>query len=78
VLCNNRNECTVASGSYGDALLVAASAGALFAAVGCTVNGCEMPYECNPESKRCERLQCSEPRGCPGGYSCNLESDRCY
>jgi hypothetical protein len=77
VVCN-RSDCVVSSNSYGDALLAAGSAGAVFAVAGCTVNGCEMPYTCNRDTKRCERLQCYEARGCPGGFDCDLEKHVCY
>ena len=64
-------------GNYGDALITAGAATGVWAAAGCTVNGCEMPYRCNPKTKTCERISCSETSSCPPGYTCNLADHRC-
>jgi hypothetical protein len=72
------NGCVITSGSPVDAAIMAASAGAVFAVTGCTINGCEFPYECNQSSKRCERLRCAEDKPCPSPYNCDMEQHRCW
>lgn len=76
-LCTG-SRCAFTSSSPVDALVTAASAGALFAAVGCTWNGCEFPYECNAATKRCERMSCSETKPCPAPYSCDFDRRKCW
>ena len=71
-------DCQPASGDVGEAVGTAAVATAAWAAVGCTVNGCEAPYRCNGETKMCERIRCDEGGGsCPPGYACDLEDHVC-
>ena len=64
-------------GDYGDALITGGAAAGLWAAAGCTINGCEMPFRCNAKTKTCERMPCSETSNCPPGYVCNLDDNRC-
>jgi hypothetical protein len=71
------SSCQMASSSPGNAALVTGVAAGVFAVTGCTVNGCEFPYTCNQQSKRCERMQCNEHKPCPGGYNCDPVSLRC-
>jgi hypothetical protein len=73
-----RDECQPASGNAGEAVGTAVAAGAAFAVVGCTVNGCEPPYRCNGKTKLCERIACGEGKSsCPAGYACDPEDNRC-
>ena len=58
------------TGGPGDAALTGGVAGGLWAAKGCTINGCEPPFSCNGKTKQCERQSCSENAGCPPGYEC--------
>jgi hypothetical protein len=76
-LACNQDHCAIGSHSVGAAVLAAVAASAVFAVTGCTVNGCELPYTCNEETKRCERIGCDEHDSCPGGYSCDLRSLLC-
>jgi hypothetical protein len=70
--------CQPASGDVGEAVGTAAAATVAWAAVGCTVNGCEAPYRCNGETKLCERIHCDEGEDvCPPGYACDLEDHVC-
>jgi hypothetical protein len=71
-------QCQPASGDYTEAVGTAAAATAAWAAVGCTVNGCEPPFRCNGETKMCERIRCAEGKqSCPAGYSCDLADGVC-
>ena len=65
-------QCQYSSNSAGDALLVTGAAAGVYAATGCTLNGCELPNRCNAQTKRCEPIACRENSGCPAGYSCNM------
>jgi hypothetical protein len=65
------------AGGAGDALITGGAAAGVFAAKGCTINGCEPPYTCNSKSKLCERLACSEVSTCPPGYECSPTDHRC-
>ena len=65
-------------GGAGDAVITGGVAAGVFAAKGCTVNGCEPPLTCNSKTKLCERLACSETRACPPGYECRADDQRCY
>jgi hypothetical protein len=68
-------QCQPASGNYGEAAVTAGAAVGGWAVAGCTINGCEPPYRCNPDTKMCERIACGEgKRSCPPGYVCD-ESD---
>jgi hypothetical protein len=69
--------CTQAGG-YGDAAITGGAAAGLFAAKGCTLNGCEPPSTCNSQSKLCERMKCSEVSACPPGYECSMSDHRCW
>jgi hypothetical protein len=70
--------CQPASGNAGEAIGTVAAAGAAWAAVGCTVNDCEPPFRCNPDSKMCERIHCEEGKQvCPSGYACDPEEHVC-
>ena len=72
------DRCQSSSGDYGEAAATAVAAGASWAVVGCTVNGCEPPYRCNAKTKMCERIACEEgTRSCPPGYSCDPEDKVC-
>jgi hypothetical protein len=71
-------QCAVVGSDPGQAAATAAAAAASWGAVGCTVNGCQAPFRCNPESKLCERMRCSEDvGGCPPGFSCNPNKNVC-
>jgi hypothetical protein len=70
--------CQPASGNYAEAAGTAVAAGAAWGAVGCTVNGCELPLRCNSESKQCERIRCGEGGDpCPPGFNCDAEQLVC-
>jgi hypothetical protein len=71
------SQCTMSSSSPGDAIGVTALAAGVYAGKGCTVNGCLLPDRCNPKTKRCEPIHCSEAQSCPAGYSCDLETTLC-
>jgi hypothetical protein len=58
------------AGGAGDALVTGGAAAGIWAAAGCTFNGCEPPFRCNAKTKLCERLTCSETSSCPPGYQC--------
>lgn len=66
------------TGGYGDAAITGGAAAGVWAAAGCTVNGCEPPYRCNGKTKLCERLSCSETAHCPPGYSCDPRDRTCH
>src|ERR1700712_4692282 len=71
------SQCTLASSSPGDAIAVTGVAAGVFAVTGCTANGCLLPDRCNPKTKRCEAIHCSERQGGPGGYGVRLASGLC-
>ena len=71
------SQCAVSSSGPGYATGVTAMAAGVFAAKGCTVNGCLMPDQCNPKTKRCEPTRCSESLSCPAGYNCDLATTLC-
>lgn len=74
----NVERCFIVSGDYAEAAATATAAAASWAVVGCTVNGCEPPYRCNPETKLCERIRCGEGMGsCPSGYVCDPVKNLC-
>jgi hypothetical protein len=58
------------TGGGADAALTGGVAGGMWAAKGCTINGCEPPFTCNAKSKLCERQRCGEAASCPPGYEC--------
>jgi len=70
-------QCQETSGSYGEAAVAAGAATGGWAAVGCTVNGCTMPYRCNTKTKQCEPIRCAEGHSCPPAYTCNMDKNRC-
>ena len=71
-------QCATVGSDTGQAVGTAAAAAATWGAVGCTVNGCQPPFRCNPDSKMCERMRCGEQAGgCPPGYSCNAVKNVC-
>lgn len=63
--------------NYGEAAVTGGIAAGLWAAEGCTINGCEPPYRCNSETKRCERPRCGGDTDCPAGYTCDLGDSLC-
>jgi hypothetical protein len=67
---------TTGGGDYGEAAVTAGAATGAWVAVGCTVNGCELPYRCNEKTKQCEPLQCTSNSDC-AGYGCDQSSGRC-
>ena len=69
--------CYTTSDSMGAAAVHAGAAAATWAAVGCTVNGCIPPMQCNAQSKLCEPIPCKEQSACPTGYACDLTRNRC-
>ena len=70
-------QCQLASQSRGDALLTTTLAASVYAVTGCTVNDCPLPDACNPRTKRCEPIRCSETHACPAGYRCALDVHIC-
>ncbi|HKU37331.1 MAG TPA: DUF2953 domain-containing protein [Polyangiales bacterium] len=64
------------TGGAADAAITGGVAGGLWAVKGCTINGCEPPFVCNPKSKQCERQKCSETAACPPGYQCSDQACR--
>jgi hypothetical protein len=64
-------------GDYRAAAIVTGAAVVIYSATGCTWNGCQLPDRCNPQTKRCETIRCSEGRGCPAGYACDLADGLC-
>jgi hypothetical protein len=71
-------QCQRSSSDPTEAAVTAGAATASWAAVGCTVNGCEPPYTCNPKTKMCERIPCEEGSNrCPPGYLCDPEDQLC-
>jgi hypothetical protein len=69
--------CQAAGGDATGAAITTGAAAVLYAGVGCTWNGCTLPDRCNPKTKRCETITCSETRDCPSGYSCDLSTHLC-
>ena len=57
--------------------MVTGVAAGVYAVTGCTANGCLLPDRCNPQTKRCEPIRCSETQTCPAGYSCRLDTGLC-
>ena len=70
-------QCQYSTNSAGNALLVTGAAAGVYAATGCTVNGCELPNRCNSQTKRCEPITCRENTACPAGYRCDLVTMIC-
>ena len=70
-------QCQLGSQSLGDAALTTGVAAGVYTVTGCTVNGCPLPDTCNPQTKRCEPIRCSETKACPVGYSCALALQLC-
>jgi hypothetical protein len=69
--------CQTTGGDYVAAAVVTGAAAAVYTVTGCTWNGCQLPDRCNPVSKRCETIRCSESHACPAGYSCDLSDGMC-
>lgn len=70
-------QCQPTTGSPGNAALTTGVAAGVYGFTGCTVNGCQLPDRCNPKTKRCEPLRCSETDPCPAGYQCQLDTKLC-
>lgn len=70
-------QCQATSSSGGDAVVTTGVAAGVYAVTGCTVNGCQLPDTCNPQTKRCEPLPCNETKPCPAGYSCQFDTNTC-
>jgi hypothetical protein len=70
-------QCQTSSNTPADALVTTGVAAGVYGFTGCTVNGCQLPDECNPKTKRCETIRCRENRPCPVGYSCDRVSLLC-
>ena len=70
-------QCQLGSTRPADAALTTGVAAGVYAFTGCTVNGCPLPDTCNPQTKRCEALRCSETQSCPAGYRCALDVHMC-
>lgn len=70
-------EC-VATGSGTEAAVTAVAAGGAWAAQGCRVNGCNLPYACDDETGFCERIRCGEGEPCPAPFECDLLRGRCH
>jgi hypothetical protein len=69
--------CQAAGGDVTGAAITTGAAAVLYAGVGCTLNGCLLPDRCNPKTKLCETIACSETKDCPSGYSCDLGTHLC-
>jgi hypothetical protein len=69
--------CQRATGNYAEAAVNTGVAAGVFGITGCTVNGCPLPTQCNPNTKRCESIRCSESKPCPAGYFCSTDSMLC-
>jgi hypothetical protein len=77
-ITGSESSCGRTSNSPVEAAATAAAAGAAWAAVGCTVNGCSPPFRCNPDTKMCERIPCQEGgNNCPPAYSCDPDDHVC-
>lgn len=70
-------QCRGVSNRPGDAALTTGVAAGVYGFTGCTVNGCELPDRCNPQTKRCEAIKCDERQSCPAGYSCAMDVHLC-
>lgn len=68
----------IQTGSPAEAAGTAAAATVAWGAVGCRVNGCNLPYTCNEESGYCERMRCGEGLSCPTSYECDMRRGLCY
>lgn len=71
------SQCVSSTSSVGNAAVYTGLAAGVYAAKGCTVNGCQLPDRCNPTTKRCETIRCSETQSCPAGYNCDLKTGLC-
>ena len=69
--------CQMSSNNNADAIVTTGVATAVYAATGCTVNGCELPDSCNQITKRCQPTRCDETKPCPVGYRCQPDSQTC-
>lgn len=69
-------QCQTSGGDYGEAAVTAGVAAGTWGVVGCTVNGCELPYRCNEKTKQCEPLHCKSDADC-SGYGCDVDEGRC-
>jgi len=70
-------QCQTASSDPVTAVVNTGVAAGVYSQTGCTLNGCELPDECNPKTKRCETIRCRESTGCPDGYKCDLVTLLC-
>ena len=70
-------QCTGTTSSPAAAAVTTGAAVGVYAVTGCTVNGCQLPDECNPVTKRCQTIRCSEHKPCPAGYNCDLKTMLC-
>ena len=70
--------CEHTSDSMGNAAVAAGAAAATWAVVGCTVNGCAPPTQCNTKTKQCEPIPCDGPSACPTGYECAEDTHTCH
>jgi hypothetical protein len=70
-------QCQTASNDPTTAIVNTGVAAGVYGVTGCTVNGCQLPDECNPKTKRCQTIRCREGRACPAGYSCDMVTLMC-
>lgn len=70
-------QCQDASDNYGAAAATGAAAGAAWAVVGCTVNGCAPPSYCNTRTKQCEVRRCTDDGECDAGFHCDTTAHSC-
>jgi hypothetical protein len=71
------DDCRMRGGGT-EAVVAAAAAGATWTVTGCRVNGCVLPYRCDPQSGYCVRIPCGEGRSaCPPGTVCDGEDQVC-
>lgn len=68
--------CDDVGGGYEEAAIVTGVAAGLWAAKGCSINGCEPPFVCGA-AKLCERQACGETADCPPGFVCSPSDQRC-
>ena len=70
-------QCQSTTSSPAAAVVTTGAAAAVYSVTGCEVNGCQLPDECNPTTKRCQATRCSEHKACPVGYSCDRSTMLC-
>ena len=70
-------QCQSTTSSPAAAVVTTGAAAAVYSVTGCDVNGCQLPDECNPVTKRCQTIRCNESKPCPAGYNCDRSTMLC-